>query len=69
MRTLLGKIGRTWVRPAIERVREATGQTLAEYSVVITVVALGVTVLALLAFRGSLAAAFNAVTNCLDGSC
>ena len=71
MRTALGKIQRTWARrqQMLGRFGGASGQTLAEYSLVVTVVALGVTVLALVVFREALAGAFTSVTACLDGSC
>ncbi len=51
------------------RSRGETGQTLAEYSLIITVIAVGLVLLAMLVFRDALADAFNAATACLDGSC
>jgi len=45
------------------------GQTLAEYSMIITIVAVGIVLLAMIVFRESLAAAFNSATGCLDGTC
>jgi hypothetical protein len=45
------------------------GQTLAEYSMIITIIAVGTTLLAVIVFRDSLVGAFDAVRNCLDGSC
>jgi Flp pilus assembly pilin Flp len=50
-------------------IQDTAGQTLAEYGIIITVVAVGTVVLALIAFRGALAGAYAAVTGCLDGSC
>jgi Flp pilus assembly pilin Flp len=49
--------------------RDVAGQTLAEYSILITVVAVGLTLLAMLGFREALADAFSSATGCLDGSC
>ncbi len=51
------------------RLRTESGQTLAEYSLVVTLVAVGVTLLALFLFRTALADAFTGVTGCLTGSC
>ena len=45
------------------------GQTLAEYSLIVTIIAVATAVLALIVFRTSLAGAFTAVLNCLDGTC
>jgi Flp pilus assembly pilin Flp len=54
---------------ALHDVRAERGQTLAEYSLIITVVAVGTVLLAILAFRESLAGAFDRGTDCLDGNC
>ena len=45
------------------------GQTLSEYGLLVTVISVGVVVLAAIAFREQLAAAFNSTAGCLDGSC
>ena len=45
------------------------GQTLAEYSLIVTLVAVGVTVAALMFFSTAVAGAFDAVTVCFAGSC
>ncbi len=45
------------------------GQTLAEYSLIITTIAVAVTILSVVVFRNALAAAFNSVIPCLTGSC
>jgi len=45
------------------------GQTLAEYGLIITVIAVGVTVAAMITFRVQLIAAFNSAATCLDGAC
>lgn len=51
------------------KVRSESGQTLAEYSLIITAIAVGLVLLAMLVFRDALADAFNLATACLDGSC
>ncbi len=45
------------------------GQTLAEYSLIVTVIAVAVVIIAVIAFRGALVGGFGRATNCLDGSC
>jgi Flp pilus assembly pilin Flp len=45
------------------------GQTLAEYSLIITVIAVGVVVIGMTVFRNELVGAFNTSSGCLDGSC
>jgi Flp pilus assembly pilin Flp len=51
------------------RLRAERGQTLAEYSLIITVIAVGTVLLAMIVFRGTLIAAFSSASRCLDGSC
>jgi Flp pilus assembly pilin Flp len=55
---------RTLVSPRDER-----GQTLAEYSLIITVIAVGLVLLAMMVFRDSLTGAFDAAAGCFDGTC
>ena len=45
------------------------GQTLAEYGLIITIIAVGTTVLGMIVFRDALVAGFNSASGCLDGSC
>ena len=45
------------------------GQTLAEYGLIMMLVAIAVVITAVLVFRGALVGAFGAASNCLDGSC
>jgi Flp pilus assembly pilin Flp len=45
------------------------GQTLAEYGLIITIVAVGVTVLAMITFRTQITGAWNSATTCLNGGC
>ena len=54
---------------AESRVKDEEGQTLAEYGLIMAVIAVSVVVLAVVAFRGAIVAAFSSATNCLDGSC
>jgi Flp pilus assembly pilin Flp len=44
-------------------------QTLAEYGLIMSLVAVGVVIPTMLLFRTELAAAFNSATSCLDGVC
>ncbi len=57
------------VRGARARLRHEPGQTLAENSILITVVAVGVTVTAILFFSTNLAGAFDSVTACFSETC
>ncbi|MBI4570437.1 MAG: hypothetical protein HY723_00675 [Chloroflexi bacterium] len=45
------------------------GQTLAEYSLILTLVAVGVMILALVIFRTELISAYASASSCLNGSC
>ncbi|HYM14320.1 MAG TPA: hypothetical protein VEZ14_02040 [Dehalococcoidia bacterium] len=45
------------------------GQTLAEYSLIVGVIAVAIVGIALIVFRTALAGAFNSVLPCLTGSC
>lgn len=49
--------------------RAERGQTLAEYSLMLTLIAVAVTVAGMIVFRTQIAANFNAVASCLLGSC
>jgi len=51
------------------RVRDEDGQTLAEYGLIMAVIAVAVVIAAVVAFRGAIVSAFNQATDCLDGSC
>lgn len=51
------------------RFSDERGQTLAEYGIILAVVAVAVVVLAVVAFREAIIVAFNSATDCLDGSC
>ena len=59
--------------PVVARLHEllssSRGQTLAEYGLIVTIVAVGVTVAALVFFRTQIAGAFSDATNCLNGGC
>lgn len=45
------------------------GQTLAEYGLIMAVIAIAVVIAAVVAFRGAIVSAFNGATKCLSGSC
>ncbi len=45
------------------------GQTLAEYGLIMAVIAMAIVIAAVLAFRGAITSAFWSATNCLDGTC
>ena len=49
--------------------RDEEGQTLAEYGLIMAVIAVAVVVTAVIAFRGAIVAAFESAVDCLDGSC
>ncbi len=51
------------------RARDEEGQTLAEYGLIMAVIAVAVVVTAVVAFRTAIINAFNGAVGCLDGSC
>jgi Flp pilus assembly pilin Flp len=51
------------------RMTDEDGQTLAEYGLIMAVIAVAVVVAAVVAFRGAIVTAFNSATDCLDGTC
>jgi len=51
------------------RLTDEEGQTLAEYGLLIAVVAVIVVAGAVTVFQGALSGAFTSATNCLDGTC
>jgi Flp pilus assembly pilin Flp len=51
------------------RLSDEEGQTLAEYGLIMAVIAVATVVTAVVLFRGAIISAFNSATNCLDGSC
>ena len=52
-----------------QRFQREDGQTLAEYSLIVTTIAVAVVVLSVIVFRDAIAGAFNSVLPCLTGSC
>ena len=58
----------TWEAPRI-KVSDEKGQTLAEYGLIMAVIAVAVVITAVTLFRGAIVTAFNSATNCLDGTC
>jgi Flp pilus assembly pilin Flp len=59
----------TSLNALIERARDEEGQTLAEYGLILSVVAIATIVLAAIAFRDAIVGAFDEATGCLSGSC
>ncbi len=51
------------------RADDDDGQTLAEYGLVLSVVAVGAIVASVIAFRDVFITAFDGATGCLDGDC
>ena len=51
------------------KVKDEEGQTLAEYGLIMAVIAVAVVVAAVVAFRGAIVGAFSSATDCLDGTC
>jgi Flp pilus assembly pilin Flp len=58
--TVLGLVACVHGRLATER-----GQTLAEYGLILTLVAVGVVIPTMIIFRDALASAFNSATDCI----
>ncbi len=58
----------TWEPPQF-RVSDEKGQTLAEYGLIMAVIAVAVVVTAVTLFRTQIIAAFTAATACLTGTC
>jgi Flp pilus assembly pilin Flp len=50
-------------------VTESRGQTLAEYGLLVTLIAVAVVVASTVVFRNELITAYNSASTCLDGSC
>jgi Flp pilus assembly pilin Flp len=51
------------------RLADEEGQTLAEYGLIMAVIAVAVVVGAVVLFRTAIVNAFNGAIDCLDGSC
>ncbi|HYM16512.1 MAG TPA: Flp family type IVb pilin [Dehalococcoidia bacterium] len=51
------------------RSQDEEGQTLAEYGLIMAVIAVAVVIIAVVAFRSAIVSAFNGATKCLSGSC
>ena len=51
------------------KVKDEEGQTLAEYGLIMAVIAVAVVAAAAVAFRGAIIGAFKGATTCLSGSC
>ena len=57
------------IQSARAKFQDEQGQTLAEYGLIMAVIAIAVVVIAIIAFRGAIVSAFNGSTKCLSGSC
>jgi Flp pilus assembly pilin Flp len=53
----------------LQRAKDEDGQTLAEYGLIMSVIAVAVVVSAGIAFRGAIVAAFDSASACLSGTC
>ena len=53
----------------LEFIGQQRAQTLAEYGLLITLIAVAVVVASMLVFRNELVAAFTTSSGCLDGGC
>jgi Flp pilus assembly pilin Flp len=51
------------------KVQDEEGQTLAEYGLIMAVIAVAVVVTAVTVFRTAIIGAFSSATTCLGGSC
>ena len=51
------------------RTEDEDGQTLAEYSLIISAIAVGTITIAVIVFRQALIVAWNSASSCLDGTC
>jgi Flp pilus assembly pilin Flp len=51
------------------KVKDEEGQTLAEYGLIMAVIAVAVVAAAAIAFREAIIGAFSNATDCLSGSC
>ena len=51
------------------RMSDEEGQTLAEYGLIMAVIAVAVVITAVTLFRTAIIGAFTSATNCLDGTC
>jgi Flp pilus assembly pilin Flp len=49
-----------------ETIRSEQGQTLAEYSLIMTVIAIGVVIASMITFRGALSGAFTQAAECIS---
>jgi Flp pilus assembly pilin Flp len=54
---------------AFSRLRSERGQTIAEYGLMVSIVAVFIMIVALIAFREEIIDGFNLATNCFQGSC
>ena len=65
---VLHSVSRRW-RSSRRCLTGQAGQTLAEYGLIVSFIAVVVLITALLAFQGSVASGFEAASNCISGTC
>jgi Flp pilus assembly pilin Flp len=58
----------SWQAPQI-KTSDEKGQTLAEYGLIMAVIAVAVVITAVTVFRTAIIGAFNSASGCLSGSC
>ncbi len=68
LRGVLHSASRRW-RSTRRRLNSQAGQTLAEYGMMVSFIAIAVLVTALLTFQGSIASGFDAASDCISGTC
>jgi Flp pilus assembly pilin Flp len=57
------------LQDARARLQGERGQTLAEYSLIISAIAVATITICVIAFRESIVGAWNSASDCLNGSC
>jgi Flp pilus assembly pilin Flp len=57
------------IQSLMQGARDEDGQTLAEYGLILSVVAVAVVVAAAITFRDAIVTSFASATKCLSGSC
>ena len=58
-----------WLLVRAQGLSGERGQTLAEYGLIISIIAVGAVVLGMIAFRNNLVVGWNAMSDCLNGAC
>ena len=58
-----------WLVVRLQGLSAERGQTLAEYGLIVSVIAVGAVILGMIAFRNTLVTGWNAMSDCLNGAC